>query len=67
MKVEINNRQTEVTAGCKTLLQLLEKEGFAGPGKAVAINNRVVPRSSWETFEISDGMKITVISAVCGG
>ncbi|MDE6716356.1 MAG: sulfur carrier protein ThiS [Muribaculaceae bacterium] len=67
MVVEINNHAVEVANGCDSLLQLLEQEGFSGQGKAVAVNNRVVKRSDWATTPLTDGMKITVISAVCGG
>lgn len=52
---------------CKTLLQILEKEKLAGPGVAVAVNNSVVSRTAWADTLLSDGMKITVIQAVCGG
>lgn len=67
MVVEINNHAVEVANDCDTLLKLLEQEGFSGQGKAVAVNNRVVKRSDWEATPLADGMKITVISAVCGG
>lgn len=67
MDVEINGRHIQVAEGCATLAQLLEQEGFTGIGQAVAINNRVVPRSDWENHPLQNGMKITVIRAVCGG
>lgn len=67
MTVEINNQTIEVTDDCKTLSQLLEKEGFTGVGQAVAVNNCVVPRDRWSEFLLEDGAKIIVIRAVCGG
>lgn len=67
MTVEINNHAIEVAEDCKTLAQLLEKEGFTGIGQAVAVNNRVVPRTQWGEFLLTDGIKIIVIKAVCGG
>lgn len=67
MKVEINRKEVEVAADIQSLAQLLKAEGFDGQGRAVAVNNRVVPRDQWEKFTIEDGMKITVIRAVCGG
>ena len=36
-------------------------------GIAVAIANKVVPRSEWPTTRLQAGTKITVIRAVCGG
>jgi sulfur carrier protein len=66
MKVEINNHEVEVNVDA-SLTSLLHKEGFSGVGQAVAVNNRVVPRTQWDTFKIEEGMKLTVIRAVCGG
>lgn len=67
MKVEINHREREVEAGIVTLADLLEAEVIDGAGRAVAVNNRVVPKNDWAQFKLEDGMKITVIRAVCGG
>ena len=67
MTVEINHRVITVNEDCATLGQLLAKEGFSGVGQAVAVDNTVVPKAQWESFAIADGMKITVIRAVCGG
>lgn len=67
MKVEINHREREVEAGIVTLADLLEAEVIDGAGRAVAINNRVVPKKDWAQFKLEDEMKITVIRAVCGG
>lgn len=67
MKVHINRKEIEVAQGVGTLAELLRAEGFDGAGRAVAVNNRVVPKAEWEIFKIEDGMNITVIRAVCGG
>lgn len=67
MKVEINHKEIEAPDDCRTLSALLKAEGFDGAGRAVAVNNRVVPKSQWDSFMLEDGMKITVIRAVCGG
>ena len=67
MDVEINGRHIKVAEGCITLRQLLEQEGFTGIGQAVAVNNRVVPRTDWDDMPLTEGMKLTVIRAVCGG
>lgn len=67
MKVEINKKIVEVEPGITTLSQLLEKENLAGPGRAVAVDNRIAPRGAWASLQLADSMKITVIQAVCGG
>lgn len=67
MKVEINHKEVKVAEGCKCLSELLVTEGFTGIGQAVAVNNKVVPKTEWQAYELADGMKITIIRAVCGG
>ncbi len=67
MDVDINGRRMHVDGDHKTLAELLEGEGFTGIGQAVAVNNCVVPRAEWTNFKITDGMKLTIIRAVCGG
>lgn len=66
MRVEINHHEITLADLC-TLSEALAKEGLDGPGMAVAVNNRVVPKTDWDKFALKDGMKITVIRAVCGG
>lgn len=67
MKVEINNKEILLPDGCRTLSCLLQNQGISERGHAVAVNNRVVPRAQWAGFALADGMKVTVIRAVCGG
>lgn len=66
MKVYINHSEVEAD-GCKTLAELLERESFLVPGVAVAVDNKIVRRDRWRSLEIAEGMKLTVIKAVCGG
>lgn len=40
---------------------------LTGRGEPVAVGNRVVPKREWQEFIVEDGMKVTVIKAVCGG
>lgn len=66
MKISINKVEMTVS-GPVTLAQLLTERGVTGPGIAVAIDGKVVRRADWAATPLSDGMEITVISAVCGG
>ncbi len=36
-------------------------------GVAVAVDGEVVPRAGWETFAISDGARVEVLTAMQGG
>lgn len=67
MKVEINNKEVELTDDCRTLTALLESQGISEKGHAIAVNNQVVPRAEWSSFQLVDGMKVLVIRAVRGG
>lgn len=68
MTVEINKKSVEIAPdGPDTLAALLAEKGMGKPGQAVAVDNRVVSRTAWATTPLADGMKITVITAVCGG
>lgn len=67
MRVEINHKPVEVKSGIETLGALLRELEIEGKGRAVAVNNSVVPHAQWDSFALADEMKITVIRAVCGG
>lgn len=67
MEIFINNKKTLTTAG-KILSGLLEDLSFQDTrGIAIAINNEVIPKSSWHEFELKDSDRITIITATQGG
>lgn len=66
MEVTINHKPVGVDTPM-SLAELLAREGIPAEGVAVAVNNRVVPRGEWASKPLEEGMKITVIRAVCGG
>ena len=66
MEVTINHKPIGVDTPM-SLAELLAREGIPAEGVAVALNNRVVPRGEWAATPVEEGMKITVIRAVCGG
>lgn len=66
MKVVLNGTETEVETGM-TVAALLAARELPRQGVAVAVDNRLVPRTEWETHRLAEGAKITVIRAVCGG
>lgn len=66
MKVFINHKPVE-TDTVSNLAELLSRENLVMPGTAVAVDNKVVARDLWPATPLTDGMKITVIRAVCGG
>ncbi|MBO5182611.1 MAG: sulfur carrier protein ThiS [Paraprevotella sp.] len=65
MKILVNNKEKESKA--QTLTLLIEELGLPSVGLAVAVNNRMVPRTQWDTYALAEGMSIVIIKAACGG
>ena len=67
MELIINSERTTVDK--QISIEELVKNQFTGlpKGIAIAVNNEVVPRSDWGTYQLSDGNKILIIKATQGG
>ena len=65
MKILFNQQPLEVSAN--NLSDLSLELQLPTSSIAVAVNNRLVPRTLWQDFLLQDGMSILVIKAVCGG
>ena len=65
MKISVNNK--EVETGANYLLQLSQQLELPQAGIAVAVNNRMVPRSEWEHFVLHENDELIIIKAVSGG
>lgn len=65
MKVNINNKETEIQA--KTVKELANELNLPATGVAIAISNTMVPRDEWETTQILEGADIVIVKAFCGG
>lgn len=65
MNVTVNNKPVET--GASTLKELALQLELPEKGVAVAVSNKMVPRSEWKNFAITEGVSIIVIRASCGG
>ena len=65
MEILFNQQPLQVSA--TNLLALSLELQLPALGIAMAVNNRLVPRTQWQEFLLQDGMSILVIKAVCGG
>ena len=65
MNVTVNNKPVET--GASTLKELALQLELPEKGVAVAVSNKMVPRSEWENFAITEGVSIIVIRASCVG
>lgn len=65
MKVWVNNKEVETAA--VSLASLVEELSLPAQGIAVAVENRMVPRTQWTDYALSEGMRVVVVKAACGG
>ncbi len=67
MEAFINNQPVSLS-GLATLSDVLMQQDFLDKkGIAVAVNNSVVPKSEWNTYQVESADKITIIRATQGG
>ena len=65
MNITVNNKVTCTSAS--TLAQLAEELTLPAAGVAVAINNKMIPRTEWNSKSLAEGDSIVIIKAVWGG
>lgn len=65
MKVQVNNKEVETPS--TTLLQLAQELKLPVQGVAMAVNNRMIPRTQWEKFSLKENDSLVIIKAACGG
>jgi sulfur carrier protein len=68
MRVLLNGAEAELTNGAtvQAAIEALELPA-AGRGVAVAVDAEVVPRTEWETHELTEGARVEVLRAIQGG
>ena len=65
MDITINNKPLSTSAA--TVSQLAAELALPDKGVAVAVDNKLVPRGDWGSFELREGAAVTVIRAAFGG
>lgn len=66
MKIIVNNKETELTAG-NTVADLAAQLGLPVQGVAIAVNNKLIPRTGWTEHILQPDDKLVVVNAACGG
>jgi sulfur carrier protein len=68
MRVVLNGSEAELTDGAtvQSAIEALDLPA-AGRGVAVAVDAEVVPRTEWDTHELTDGAQVEVLRAIQGG
>ena len=65
MDITINKKPLSTSAA--TVSQLAAELALPEKGVAVAVDNKLVPRGEWGSFELREGDAVTVIRAAFGG
>lgn len=66
INISLNNEQQQLAAGI-LLSDALVQWGFGETKIAVAINGEFVPRSTYSSYELSEGDQIDIVKPVGGG
>ena len=68
MKVLLNGETAELADGAtvQAAVEWLDLPA-AGRGVAVAVDAEVVPRTQWDSHELTDGARVEVLRAIQGG
>lgn len=67
MKIYINDIEKNFPNPALTLAELMKLENPETRGIAVAINNKVVRKTTWDTTLLTEGDRLTVIKIAFGG
>lgn len=65
MKISVNNKEVETVA--VSISTLVKELSLPMQGVAVAVDNRLVPRTEWADYALAEGMNVVIIKAACGG
>lgn len=66
MKLKVNSKETEVKDGC-TVAELASQLALPEKGIAIAVNNKMTPRTEWNERMLQPNDSLVVIKAACGG
>tara|TARA_B100000941_G_C27953071_1_gene277799 strand:+ start:147 stop:347 length:201 start_codon:yes stop_codon:yes gene_type:complete len=66
MNIILNNELDEVHDGT-TIMELLDDKKIRTKYIAIEINKKIIPKSSYHEYELKEGDKIEIITAIGGG
>lgn len=67
MKLILNDKEICISSPQVSVAELAELKELGSSGIAIAVNNKVIRKTDWESTLLRDGDNVTVITAVCGG
>ena len=66
MKVQVNNKEVKIT-DASTITQLTEQLELSSQGIAIAVNNKMIPRTEWDKFVLHESDNLVIIKEDSGG
>lgn len=66
MVITVNNKETELSQG-STIADLAKQLQLPEKGIALAVHNRIIPRTQWTEQTLQPNDSIVIIKAACGG
>jgi sulfur carrier protein len=67
MEIEINDQKYQLESGLSVARVVTELLNVELSGMAIAINDKIIPRTLWEETEMQDADKMLIIKASKGG
>lgn len=67
MNIILNNIPTPLPSGYMTIEDLVKWRNIKAAGTAIALNDKIVRKESWNLTRLSDMDRVTIISAAFGG
>lgn len=65
MNIKINNKDVETSAS--NISELVLELQLPEKGVAIAIDNKMVPRTEWTSTPLHKNANVVIIKAACGG
>lgn len=66
MQIYFNDTPLNIDASL-SIQQLITQQQLNPQGLAVAINQHILPRTAWQTYQLQAGDRLTVFQAIAGG
>lgn len=66
MKINVNEKQVEVNALC-SIEQLLIQLDSPLKGSAIAVDQKIIKRSEWATYQLQENAQVSLFQAIAGG
>lgn len=66
LEILINNKP-QIFAHSMTLADIIEKLALPQFGCVFTINNTIIPKSQWPSYQLNNGDQISLFQAIAGG